>query len=101
MSESSVTSHSVTIRPNLVHIVLDLMRLHTLYLDVHGSAYEVLGVSTTTDDVIIRRTPTPTRYINWDIKLLSNDRKHLQEYDIYCVKTTAALTGELTTVKVS
>ena len=96
MSKRAVSSHALTVGPNLINIVLDLMGRYSLYLDISGLAYEVAGVSASFDDlIIVIPAATPTRYLNWETKVLTNDLKHGEQYSVYCVKPTLAIAGKL------
>ena len=96
MSKRAVSSHALTVGPNLINIVLDLMGRYSLYLDISGLAYEVAGVSASFDDIIVViPAATSTRYLDWDTKVLTNDLKHGEEYCVYCVKSTATVTRKL------
>ena len=90
MSETIVPADPVTVGPHLVNVALNLAGLYTLYLDVGGTAYEVLTLGTAPHDLVVACAPTPTRDLNWCIKVLPDYLKDGKQLAIYGVEATAA-----------
>lgn len=95
MSERSIPTESMRVRPKFIDVVRYLRGLYTLYLDVGGTAKEVLGVDPASNVLVVSGTPTSTRDMNACIEVLADGLQNGEQLRIYGVETTATVTGKL------
>ena len=100
MGEAIVATETIDVGPDLVAVVMDFAGRYTLYLDVGGSAQEVLAVGAATHTLVMVEAPVRTIELDWHIKVTPNYFQHGKKLSIYCVLTTPAVTGKLSAAEV-
>jgi len=94
MRKSTVATKTIPITEDTLEILLHLFRRHTLYVDVGGSAFHVLGLGATANELVVDRAPAPAIDPDWSIEFSANDLQNLQKLTVHGCKTTPARTGE-------
>jgi len=97
MREAIVPTQTVLVGPQAFDIVRHLRGRYVLYLDVCGTAQEVLGFGPAANTLVVSGTATRAGHFDWGIEVLAHGFKNSEKLCIDGIEATATATGKLAT----
>ena len=95
MNKVSVATKTQFVGVKGVDVIGHLYRRYTVYLDIKGTGYKVLGFDASPDSVIVSSTPGRAVDADFGIVVVTDDFKDDETLTVYCVKPAPAFTGKL------
>ena len=95
MSKVTVATKTVFVGVNGVDIIGHLWRRYTVYLDILGTSYKVLGFDTSPDHCVVSHAASRGVDPDFGIVVITDDFYDDKTLTIYCVKPAATGTGKL------